>query len=357
MMDALKQIKSDIPITAMAKKLGYDILDRGGKVNINCPFCDDTKQHMVLYTSSSRYFCHKCRAAGDAIDLAIKGHKCTIQDVKSLFGYTDNPTPKQAHQSANSKPFEQPQSSETKQAQPETRDFSYMYFDIMANMELTQAGRDYLYHRGLSDSIINRYDLRSIDDPKTTAQNLLKRYSLQTLIEAGLYDYSKNNKPYFAFFMPAIVFPHFDMEATRITYLSTRNLSGDVKSFKLHNVPSRLYYGDIQNSPSIYVFEGIISALSFAQLTGKDNFVALNGLITPAKHEKLRDMMPNQKVILALDPDEAGKKALAEIEKPLWMDWRDIAEQITGSRELPTHANGKAFDANDYLMLMQSKER
>jgi hypothetical protein len=90
MTDQLKQIKQDIPITLMAKRLGHAITERGTRQNINCPFCEDQKQHLQLYPGSNRYFCHKCRAAGDSIDLAIKGHNCSIQDVKNMFGYFDS---------------------------------------------------------------------------------------------------------------------------------------------------------------------------------------------------------------------------------------------------------------------------
>jgi len=349
MTDQLKQIKQDIPITLMAKKLGYSILDRGTRQNINCPFCQDHNQHMQLYPGSNRYFCHKCRAAGDSIDLAIKGHNYTIQDVKNLFGYIDHQPGKEPQKTADSCRQKRPEIDPQRREQ-----IIDLLLEICFNMELTKAGMEYLTNRGLSFEIIKKYELKSIDDPKATARHLLEKYELDILLDAGLFDYSVNQKPYFAFFMPAIVFPHFDLNITEISYLSTRNLSGDVKSFKLHNVPAKYYFGnECKHSETVYVFEGIISALSFGQMTGRDNFIALNGLCTPARYNELRELMPGKRVILALDPDEAGKKALAEIEKPFYMDWRDIAEQITGSRQLPVHPNGKAFDANDYLILTQ----
>ena len=349
MADALKTIKNTVTITEMADRIGMDYTDRRGSATANCPFCGDTTGHLYLYRDSGRYYCFKCHEKGDLIDLALKGFNMSIESIKRLFGY-DTP----AHsRNAHSKPLRKPISTiklpapDIEQKQP---DFSELYFEIVANMKLSDAGREYLIHRGLTNQIIDRYDLRSIDDPRAFKDSLMEKYSADDLFAAGLIDYSKNGKLYCSFFMPAILFPHFDKHITKITGLSTRNLAGDAKSFKLHGVPSSYYYGgDAAQAKEIFVFEGIINALSYAVMADKDNFIATTGLISPAKYNELKLQHPSQKLILALDPDDAGKQALSQIQTCTYIDWTAFAIQL-GFKGLQTHESGKAWDMNDYLI-------
>lgn len=361
MVDAIKEIKTTYSIIDTATRMGMEIKQSQRHAITRCPFCDDETGHLYLYPDTNRFHCFKCQQSGDALDLLGKYRNLSsreaISEIKSMYGYQNTNCNIQPLQAVHIQPSMPPETPPAETSIP-IRDYSSLYFEIAATWELTETGKNYLTQtRGLSEKIIGRYDIRSIDDPKATAKALLEAYELETLIDAGLFSYSKNGKPYFTFFLPSIVFPHWSIELTKITYLSTRNLTGDTKSFKLSNVTSRLYFGqDALTARNVYIFEGIISALSFAELTGKDNFIALNGLITPQKFTKLRELMPNQKLILALDPDPAGKKAINEIQGCYWMDWADIAEQITGKRQLPTHPDGKAFDANDYLLLNKRQQ-
>jgi DNA primase len=176
------------------------------------------------------------------------------------------------------------------------------------------------------------------------------KYSQDDLLAAGLIDYNKNGKLYGSFFMPAILFSHPSKDTNRITSLSTRNLAGDAKSFKLHGVPSTYYYGlDADQAKEIFVFEGIIDGLSYAVMANKDNFISLNGLLTPSQYDNLKQAHPNQKLILGLDPDEAGQEALSRIKQCDYINWTAFAIQL-GFKGLQKHENGKPWDMNDYLM-------
>jgi len=347
--DALKTIKSTVTITEMADRIGMAYTDHRGKATANCPFCGETTGHLYLYHDSGRYYCFKCHEKGDLIDLALKGHHITIDGLKQLFGLTTPVHSRNDH----SKPLMKPVSA-AKPPAPDfgkkAADFSELYLNIVASMKLSDTGRDYLAHRGLTDQIIDSYDLRSIDDPRAFKDSLMEKYSVDDLFAAGLMDYSKNGRLYCSFFMPAILFPHFDNPISKVAGLSTRNLAGEAKSFKLHGVPSTYYYGsDAAQAKDIFVFEGIINALSYAVMTGKDNFIATTGLLSQAKYNDLKLQHPNQKLILALDPDDAGKQALSQIHSCTYIDWTAFAIQL-GFRGLQKHENGKAWDMNDYLI-------
>ena len=131
--------------------------------------------------------------------------------------------------------------------------FLRLYFEIVANMKLSDAGREYLIHRGLTNQIIDRNDLRSIDDPRAF-KFLMEKYSADDLFAAGLIDYSKNRKLYCSFSCRQY-YSYFDKHITKITGL-WRNLAGDIKKFKLHGVQVTTG-GDAAQAKEIFVFEAL----------------------------------------------------------------------------------------------------
>jgi len=344
-MTAIEKIKSELGIMAVAHKLGVEIDQRNGKATCNCPNCDDTGKHLTIYESSNRFYCFKCQKKGDLIDFYLihtgRSPKEAIAEL-STPGLLQTPP---AQVNTHKQPTIEPDSGKAT-----ARDYSDLYFEIIANQDITKTGKEYLNNRGITDAMILKYGITSIDDPKQFANELQAKYPLDDLLGAGLFDYSKNGKPYCSFFYPAIIFPHWALDSKSITYLSTRNTAGDTKSFKLHNVSSRLYPGQAAyNSKQVFIFEGIINGLSYEVLTGKDNFIATGGLITPERYEALKLQFPNQKLILGLDPDEAGKKALSQIESCTYICWNAFASEL-GFKGLQHHPGGKAWDINDYLI-------
>lgn len=350
-MIALQDIKQRNSILDMATDLGMAPVIRAGKATANCPACNDESAHLYLYPDSNRFHCFKCQRSGDGIDLWAIAKNISLKDavleVRSRYS---------ANLAGASKTLQKQRPVEVKhavkQADIEDQTLSLMYMDTINLIGgLSAKGREYLSHRGLNESTFSRYDIASIDDPNKIKDELLKLHNMEKLMAAGLMDYSSNGKPYFTFFMPAILFPHFDIEITKLTSLTTRNLAGDTKSFKLHNRPAPPFYGnEVKSAKEIFIFEGIINALSYAELTGDHNFIALCGLITPEAYAKLRLEMPNQKLILGLDPDHAGNDALARINQCTYINWKKFAHEL-GFNGLQLHPTGKAYDLNDYLIM------
>ncbi len=344
-MTAIEKIKSDIGIIAMAQKLGIELDIRNGKATCNCPNCNDTGKHLTIYEGSNRFYCFKCQIKGDQLDLYTlftkKSPKTAIAELYASIPHWTPPMPQN---------FQIRNDREADSTQKAPKDYSNLFYKIIANRDITKTGRDYLNKRGITDSVILKYGITSIDDPRQFAYNLKSTYPINDLIGSGLFDYSKNGKQYCSFFYPAIIFPHWAYDITKIVYLSTRNLTGDAKSFKLHNTPMHPFPGQgALHSKQIFIFEGIINGLSYEVLTGKDNWIALCGLITSKKYEALKLQFPNQKLILGLDPDEAGKQALSQISNCTYINWTAFAIEL-GFKGLQHHPNGKAWDLNDYLI-------
>lgn len=343
-MTPIEKIKSELDIMAAAQRLGLDLDIRNGKASCNCPSCGDTGRHLTLYESSNRFYCFKCQIKGDQIDLYClftgKSHKEAIAELSPAGLHHTQPKTQTGHK----QPI-----TEARKDKPDEKDYSDLYYETIASTGITKAGIEYLSSRGITKALVEKHGIVSIDDPKQFAAQLRAKASADDLYEAGLFDYSKNGKLYCSFFMPAILFPHWAPDSTRIAYLSTRNLSGDSKSFKLHNRQGQpAYGGGTVDSKEVFIFEGIIDGLSYEAITRKDNWIALCGLITPAAYEALKIQMPNQKLILGLDPDEAGKQALSRIHSCTYINWAAFALEL-GFKGLQFHPNGKAWDINDYL--------
>ena len=103
---------------------------------------------------------------------------------------------------------------------------------------------------------------------------------------------------------PAIIFTHF--ENSEPIYFSSRNLTGEPKSFKLHKVKQKYFIG-FDKEKKIYIFESIIDGLSNYELYG-DGFISINGInsINPEKYQILLKQFPEKHFIFAFDNDEAG---------------------------------------------------
>ncbi len=349
-MSSLAMIKERNRITDIAQHLGLHPDVRNGKGKADCPFCKDQGGHLYIYDDSNRFHCFKCKKSGDWIDLwqYVKNQspENAISEIKRLYGSNDTRQPTKAQISD----FRQPERQVAQIAsQMGEKKLTEIFLELLNITRLTDFGQEYLTRRGISDELARRFDIRYIDNPRETGNRMRDKFSLEELFEAGLFDYSPKGKPYFVFFQPAILFPHFSPEFDAITSMSTRNLTGEAKSFKLHNRASTPFYGRIAEGRKLYVFEGIFNALSYAELTGNMCFLAIGGLITPAIYEELRLKHSGHQIVLGLDPDEAGKQALSKIKKCRYIDWPEVAIQM-GFPGLQHHPDGKPWDLNDYLV-------
>lgn len=352
MTNAIPQIKQT-SIIDFASRIGLDIVHRNNHSEACCPKCQETGgRHLYLYPDN-RFHCFKCGSDGDIIDLYRITYNCTskeaIEAIKQSYGYNLSNN----GQSSLKRRFDPLEAKSTQiiekpKVNVKDKDIQAVYYDFAADiLTLSDTGRQYLHERGISDKTINRFQLLSIDDPAKVKAELLERFNLDILLKSGLF-YLREGVPQFAFYQKAIVFTHF--VEFYVSGFTTRNLAGDIKSFKLHGLPSPLFEGYVDvNTTDLYVTEGVINALSLLELTGSDNFIALSGLITPGKYRELQRLYPNVNLILAMDADEAGQQALNKIAACDYLDLNLLVKQL-GYDALPKHDNGKAFDVNDILV-------
>ena len=359
-MDAIKNLKNTYNLVDLAHRIGLHTTQRRDHSETACPACEDQNGHHLYLYDDGRFFCHKCKASGDMIDLYQLYANCTpkqaIEDVKQLFGYSlSSPA-----QNLTEKRFGTPKKKageviDIPKVNVLDTDILGLYYDFAYSiLSLSDRGRRYLQGRGISDKTIDEYEIKSIEEPEQVLKKLLEGFDTELLERSGLVDFS-SGKARLTFFRPGIVFTHVHLsnaysDPSYIAGFTTRNYEGDPKSCKLRGVPNPLFEGtNWSTAKNWFVFEGIITALSIYELTGQDNFLVTNGTVSPSQFRALQARFPDRNLVLALDPDERGEDARLKIKGADYLDWDSFAKQL-GFNKMPSHPNGKKYDANDLLV-------
>lgn len=362
MPDLIEKMKAEISIVNLAQRLGLVGKQRPhGEWSFICPICEDPNKkpvhmHLTLYPDN-KFWCFKCGKGGDIFNFYAFVTGCSlkdaIQDIKRIYGYNVNPTADRSIQATyGSQKAAIPRPLAKQEADIKDPDIQNIYFALTEYLKMTAKGREYLTRRGISDEIIRRFNLLANDKTQETSEYLLANFKVKDLIRSGLF-YIKNEKPMFSFFGSGIVFVHY--RPTHIAGLSARQYSGFPKYIKLSNVPSTTFEGFLNGEKDLFVFEGILNGLSFMELTGKENFVALGGLLSLSKYKTLIEEYKTKRIILAVDPDKAGASCLERIENCHYLKYDELCKKL-GLPELPKHDDGKPYDMNDILKTIRGIE-
>ena len=302
------RIKQEINILELTEHYGISVKNNKAL----CPFHQDKNASLTFYPKNNRFYCFGCGVRGTVIDLVMKIENKTFNEaIKYLsehYHIAGN------HQDKTEiKTLRKQNMKTTKEITTQDQKEIYQYFyDILI---LTDKGKEYLNRRGLSDNTLNKFRVKSIDDPNKIFNRLKKKFSINDLKQAGLIGTSKKERDYLIFYKPAIMFTHF--ENSEPIYFSSRNLTGDPKSFKLHKVKQK-YFTGFDKAKEIYIFESIIDGLSNYELYG-DGFISINGVnsINAEKYQTLLKQYPEKKFIIAFDNDPAGIKKQDKLKKEI----------------------------------------
>lgn len=284
----------------------------------------------MLYPKTKSFYCFGCGASGSVIDLTMRIKNFDFAEaltyLKNLYNITET---KINHAGLHKKNYPTNNSSENVKS---TNAEIYKYFFEI--LHLTKNGRVYLLQRGLSESTLEKFKVKSIDEPKRIFNQLKKRFKIDKLKESGLVGTSKKGTDYFVFFLPAIIFIHF--ENNKAVYFSSRNLKGNTKSFKMRSVEQKYFMG-FDKEMEIYIFESIIDGLSNYELYG-DGFISVNGMnsLNIEKFKNLLNKFPEKHFIMAFDNDEAGKKKQQELGEQVKkisnfsiLNWESVFEECS----------------------------
>lgn len=267
-----------------------------------CPFHDDKNPSMSVSPSRGIFHCFSCKAGGDAIKFVMDYEKLSypeaVEKIAGLQNFTLNyvrggePTKENKHILENANAF---------------------YRSLLYK---TPAAIEYLYSRGITDELIDKFELGFAPESAQTIR-LLQNEQIEPkeALEVGIVKQNENG--IYASFINRITFPIYT-HAGRLVGFGGRTISGNPAKYV--NSPqsavfdkSTLFYGyhlakrEIFTKNQIIITEGYMDVIMLHK-AGFNNAVAVLGTALTTKHLPLLKR-GEISVILCFDGDEAGINA------------------------------------------------
>lgn len=344
----IKEVKDSIDILEVVGK--HVKLERRGKNYFGlCPFHDDKNPSMSVNVEKGIFTCFSCGTKGDAIIFNQKIKGITYEEsIKELSDKTINYTKKE------------PTSIEKIYNEVAT-----FYEYNLHNSESGKEALQYLFSRGFDINTIKAFNL-GLATTNDTLYTLLteKGYTSELIHETGLINKHKQD-----FFKSRLIFPIKNTE-NNVVGFSGRTLKDDkVKyyntNFKkgetLYNLGNAL--GEIRKQDYVVITEGFFDVMRSVDV-GVKNVVATMGTAITEEHVKEIGKY-TKNVVLAFDPDEAGRKATLSAIKKFGDDFtvnifilndKDLAETLTIEEHKQDYIKRKTTDKFNYVYQNAQKE-
>ena len=267
-----------------------------------CPFHDDKNPSMSVSPSRGIFHCFSCKAGGDAIKFVMDYEKLSypeaVEKIAGLQNFTLNyvrggePAKENKHILENANAF---------------------YRSLLYK---TPAAVSYLYSRGITDELIDKFELGFAPESAQTIR-LLQNEQIEPkeALEVGIVKQNENG--IYASFINRITFPIYT-HAGRLVGFGGRTISGNPAKYV--NSPqsavfdkSTLFYGyhlakrEIFTKNQIIITEGYMDVIMLHK-AGFNNVVAVLGTALTTKHLPLLKR-GEISVILCFDGDDAGINA------------------------------------------------
>lgn len=193
--------------------------------------------------------------------------------------------------------------------------------DLATPASATAAGEWLRREKGVEPATQDRFGLRFLDDWKTASRELRDRFGVETLQSVGIYGKQKDGSPYFVFARHGLLFPFFWRGLP--VDVQGRNVEAADKGDRFRNTTGANpipYNADAllearATGSKVFVCEGATDTLALAQSGRLVVGIVGTGGFKPAWLEAFEGL----DVYLALDSDEAGRKAAKTITK-LFLD-------------------------------------
>lgn len=291
-----------------------------GKPSYICPLCGHGKGGDGLTSKDGvHYHCFSCGFHGDMVELIAQeqgiadgGSAEAFEAARRVYGIDVDNT-QYTHKTYST---DKPQQTE----KPKT-DYTSFYKAAAANLKNT----DYHRQRGISDETAARFTLGYVEEwrsPAATAQGYNIPASPRLIIPTGKHSYLARDTRQLDKDSPAYKYRK-QQEGAKVTFNS--------RALREAKQP-------------VFVVEGELDALSIIE-AGRDAVAICSTNRAKAFLQELTNQPPAQLLLLALDTDEAGEKATAELIQGLQKlkipftvvdivgEHKDANEALTADRE------------------------
>lgn len=309
-----------------------------------CPFHNDKHPSMSISPSKGIYHCFSCKAGGDAIKFVMEyeklGYVEAIEKLASIYNVALEYTSSKNESKIDKKILE---------------NLNLHYKTLLYK---NPEALNYLKHRSITDSIIEKWELGWAASSQNTL-NLLQNEGIEPKEALEVGAIKENENGYYASFINRITFPIYN-HLGRLVGFGGRTISDNPA--KYINSPqsqifdkSKIFYGydkaksEIYRSQSMVICEGYMDCIML-HAAGINNAVAVLGTALTQKHIPLIQR-GDIKVTLSFDSDSAGINAAFKSARLLMEHQIDGKVVLISGGKDPAElvASGKEMELRDML--------
>ena len=355
--EIIEQLKSQIPIHELISE--YIPIKKAGRGYVClCPFHDDHKPSLQINSQKGIFKCFSCGTGGDLITFyALINKKKWSDSVPELavkYGI------KVEYSDKGASPVE----TEIKNKLYELNRVVLDFYKRQLYITEGKTALDYLTNeRKLNNKIITTYELGYAPNSWNALYNYLtkeKNCHEELLIASGLFVIKENNQGYYDRFRNRLIIPIFN-ENNNVVGFGGRALNNeDVKYINspetlIFNKGSNLYglnfaKNEIKIKDYVLLTEGYLDVITAHQNNLLNTVATLGTAFTSQQARLLTKYTESKKIMLCLDSDFAGKKAVESIFRQI----QEISKGVKLDVRVVTDLPGKDLDESINLEGVES---
>ncbi len=315
----IEEIRERIDMVALVQRHGVELKKSGRSYKGLCPFHSEKSPSFYVWADARRFKCFGCQAGGDGISfvqrLMGKSFIDTVRDLAREVGVDIE---------ASVDPAMKEKAQVKAATDAAAQFFTHKLWDGAAGAH----AREYLRTRGLTDDTIRAFGLGWAPLAWSELADHLRTEGLLAFAEkAGLVSPRQKGDGYYDTFRGRVMIPIRAQEG-RVIAFGGRLLEGEDGPKYLNSRESRLYnkseilYGvdqardEIRKKKTAVLCEGYFDAIGLHQ-AGIKNAVALCSTALTPGHLDLLRRLEAKELVLLLDGDEAGRKAVERLAGPI----------------------------------------
>jgi DNA primase len=292
---------------------------RSGKYWGLCPFHDEKTPSFTVDPERKFYYCFGCHAGGGVVKFVMEMDKLSFPEAIEKLAATvgvDIVYEKGTGVSAQDRKAADEERKKNEEYEELFARLAKSFHYILLQTEEGRFARDYLFGRGVSPEIVDKFHLGYTPADRYWLADFLRKqgYSDKFLAESGLFGKGKLDYP---FFHDRLMFPINDKNGKTVAF-GGRILRGDGPKY-LNSGDSAIYHKretlyaidvalpEIRRIKEVYICEGYMDAIAMHD-AGLSNTVAPLGTAFTVEQARLLHRWA-ERIIMIFDSDEAGQKA------------------------------------------------
>lgn len=297
----------------------YVSLKRSGKNWFGkCPFHDERTPSFSVTEEKGMFYCFSCHRGGTAITFLQQLENLSYPQAVVKLAELSNVDMPQEYQTdqLGSQPFDNSEHGRLKKLY---QDVSHLYHHILVNTKVGQPALQYLHQRGVSDELINEFNL-GYAPPREILLDFLQGQNLdyQFLRKSGLFS-THDDETLHDRFSNRIMFPINDKNGKTVAF-SGRTLNPEKTRAKYLNSPETMIFNKrkilfnfdkartlMRREQQCYLFEGFMDVLSAYQAGVKNGVASMGTSLTEEQIALLSQTTDN--LTICYDGDRPGQEA------------------------------------------------